>query len=80
MVIVDSDPNDAQMRLNVVNISNFFLLSGQIKEKSNSHATEEMSATSFKLDYHFGIIEGIYNRGFNYSRVFMSSDDDFCDF
>ena len=60
LVIVESDPNDAQMMLNVVNISNFFLLSGQIKAESNSHDTEEMSGTSFKLDQHFGIIEGIY--------------------
>ena len=57
MIIVDSDP-DAQMRLNVVNISEFFLLSGQIKGESKSFATEEMTASSFKLDKHFGIIEG----------------------
>ena len=60
-MIVESDPADAQMMLNVVNISKFFLLSGQIKAESNSHATEEMSETSFKLDQHFGIIDGIYN-------------------
>ena len=57
LIIVDSDP-DAQMRLNVVNISEFFLLSGQIKSESKSYATEEMTASSFKLDQHFGIIEG----------------------
>ena len=57
LIIVDSDP-DAQMRLNVVNISEFFLLSGQIKSESKSYGTEEMTANSFKLDQHFGIIEG----------------------
>ena len=57
LIIVDSDP-DAQMRLNVVNISEFFLLSGQIKSESGSNGTEEMTANSFKLDQHFGIIEG----------------------
>ena len=59
MIIVNSDP-DAQMRLNVVNISEFFLLSGQIKSESGNpkYGTEEMTANSFKLDQHFGIIEG----------------------
>ena len=57
LIIVNSDP-DAQIRLNVVNISEFFLLSGQIKSESKSHGTEEMTANSFKLDQHFGIIEG----------------------
>ena len=59
LIIVDSDP-DAQMRLNVVNISEFFLLSGQIKSESkySKYSTEEMTANSFKLDQHFGIIEG----------------------
>ena len=63
------------MRLNVVNISNFFLLSGEIlaeskyskgcNVESESNARREMNASSFKLDQNLGIIQGRFNRGCN---------------
>ena len=67
LVVVDTEPN-SKMRLNVVNISNFFLLSGEViaasrnnrdcdvKDESNTRGG--MSTSSFKFDQNLGIIQG----------------------
>ena len=68
-MVVDTDPN-SEMRLNVVNISDFFLLSGEIiaesrnnrdcncNVKGESNARGEMNSSSFKFDQNLGIIQG----------------------
>ena len=67
LVVVDTEPN-SKMRLNVVNISDFFLLSGEIiaesrndrdcNVKGESNARGEMNTSSFKFDQNLGIIQG----------------------